>query len=342
MVTIHEKSAKNFDTLGLGALLPSSCVVAEELNGCYELEMTHPYDEGGKWERIEDGRIIFASTPNKKQPFRIYNIRPDMNGMTIKARHIFYDLLDNSCGEIPKQTRTAAEMLVSMKDAMEYEMPFVFSTDINGEGAFSAMGVNPVQLLLGTDEDTASFYNLFGGEVYRDGFQVAMLQSVGQDRDVAIRYGKNLTGLEVNEDSSGVKTRIIGRSNVRSVQVDSPYIDLYPYPKIREFYDATKNEAALKKAAQAILDSGCDLPIVNIKVRFVELSKTAEYADYAVLEEVFLGDLVTVVNTKMNFRKKAKVISYKWNCLLNRYEEVELGDFLPSLVSSSLHLLQYA
>ena len=41
MITIHEKTAKTFDTLGLGALLPASCFVTEELNGAFELEMEH-------------------------------------------------------------------------------------------------------------------------------------------------------------------------------------------------------------------------------------------------------------------------------------------------------------
>ena len=47
MITIHEKTAKSFGALGLGALLPASCFVTEELNGAFELEMQHPYDEGG-------------------------------------------------------------------------------------------------------------------------------------------------------------------------------------------------------------------------------------------------------------------------------------------------------
>ncbi len=51
MITIHEKTAKKFETLGLGALLPGSCVVKEELNGSYELKMSHSYDKNGKWKR---------------------------------------------------------------------------------------------------------------------------------------------------------------------------------------------------------------------------------------------------------------------------------------------------
>ena len=79
MITIHEKTAKTFDTFGLGALVPSHCVVEEELNGAYELELKHPYDDGGKWKRIERGRILYASTPRGMQPFRIYYVKPRTN-----------------------------------------------------------------------------------------------------------------------------------------------------------------------------------------------------------------------------------------------------------------------
>ena len=44
------------------------------------------------------------------------------------------------------------------------------------------------------------------------------------------------------------------------------------------------------------------------------------YKDYAVLEKVYLGDVVTVTNKKMNFSKKAKVISYEYDAMLKRYK----------------------
>ena len=75
MITIHEKTAQTFDTIGLGTLVPGSCIVTEELNGAYELELKHPYDDGGKWKRIERGRILYASTPRGMQPFRIYYVK---------------------------------------------------------------------------------------------------------------------------------------------------------------------------------------------------------------------------------------------------------------------------
>ena len=333
MVTIHEKTAQNFDTLGLGALLPSSCVVTEEFNGSYELKLSHPYDEQEKWKRIGRGCILYASTPRGMQPFRIYNVKPNMSNIEVNARHIFYDLLDNQCSEI-SFNGTAPGALAALQSAFAFAMPFSFDTDIYVSGEMKTGRMNPIQVLLSDDDETTSFVKGFGGELMRDGFKVSILTAMGQDRDVTIRYGKNLVGLDVTEDEADVKTRILCYGSDGSATVESPYIGEYVYPKIYTLEDENKTKAELKAEAQALFDGGADLPLVNIKVDFITLADTVEYADYAPLEEVFLGDIVTIINQKMNFAKRARVISYEWDCLLEKYNEVELGDFMPTLASS--------
>ena len=333
MITIHEKTAQKFDTLGLGALLPGSCVVTEEINGSYELKLSHPYDEGGKWKRIERGRILYASTPRGMQPFRIYNTKPNMSGIEVNARHIFYDLLDNQCNSI-SYSGTAVGALQAIQGAFAYAMPFTFTTDISTSGTLSTGRMNPIQALLSDDDETTSFVKGFGGEILRDHFNVSIKTSMGQDRDVAIRYGKNLIGLEVTQDESDVKTRIQCYGKNGSATVDSPYLGAYLYPKIHTLEDENKTVSELREEAQALLDSGVDIPLVNIKVDFIPLSKTVEYKNYAILEDVQLGDIVTVIHNKMNFSKRARVISYEWDCILEQYNEVELGDFMPTLASS--------
>lgn len=333
MITIHEKTAKTFDTIGLGALVPSSCVVTEELNGAYELELKHPYDDGGKWKRIERGRIIYASTPRGMQPFRIYYVKPSMKEISVNARHIFYDLLDNQCEPI-RHSGTATAALAALQAAFAYPMPFSFDTDISITGMLTTGRMNPVQVLLSDDDEATSFVKGYGGELLRDGFRVSVKAALGQDRGVSIRYGKNLVGLAVTEDESEVKTRIICYGKNGSVTLDSPHLGDYIYPKIHTLTEENKDISEVQAEAQALLDGGCDIPSINIKVDFVALEKTVEYREYAVLEEVFLGDMVTVTNTKMGFRKQAKVISYEWDCLLEQYNEVELGDFIPTLAAS--------
>lgn len=333
MITIHEKTAKTFDTFGLGALVPSHCVVEEELNGAYELELKHPYDDGGKWKRIERGRILYASTPRGMQPFRIYYVKPSMKEISVNARHIFYDLLDNQCEPI-SHSGTAGAALAAMQTAFAYPMPFSFDTDISLTGTLTTGRMNPVQVLLSDDDEVTSFVKGYGGELLRDGFRVSVKAALGQDRGVSIRYGKNLVGLEVTEDESEVKTRIVCYGKNGSVTLDSPHLGDYIYPKIHTLTEENKSVSEVQEEAQALLDGGCDIPSINIKVDFVALEKTVEYREYAVLEEVFLGDMVTVINTKMDFQKQAKVISYEWDCLLEQYNDVELGDFIPTLAAS--------
>ncbi|MBQ5615448.1 MAG: phage tail protein [Peptococcaceae bacterium] len=333
MITVYDKTY----TIKEGGILPSFCVITEELNGAYELEMIHPYDPTGKWQRLIVDKVILADTPKGKQPFRIYNIEPEMSEIKVKARHIFYDLLDNFVRSI-NSTGTAQVVLDEIKNNLQYSTQFSFSTDIEVSGTVKQSLKNPVEILLGAgDEETPSFIDAFGGELSRNGYNAEMLLAMGEDRGYVISYGKNLTGLTVTEDISTVVTRymLFGANDVLYGSADSDKVGDYAHPKIAVYQNTdTTSASQLRAEAQALFDAGADLPTVNIKADFVLLQNTEEYKDYAILEEVYLGDVVTVRNRKMNFSKKAKVISYEYDALLKRYNKIELGDFLPNIYSS--------
>ena len=63
MVVLYEKDASSFEDNGLCVLSPASCVVSEVAGGQYELELTHPFDEHGKYRMLTDERIIKAPVP---------------------------------------------------------------------------------------------------------------------------------------------------------------------------------------------------------------------------------------------------------------------------------------
>lgn len=340
---IFEQNAQQFQTIGLGTLVPSEAVVSEELNGDFTLTFQHPYDTGGKWKRIEMGRIVLAETPRGKQPFRIYYHKPTMDGIEVQARHIFYDLMDNICESV-EFSGSARGAMDAIKAGMSVPMPFTFYTDITGDkGGIRCTMDNPVSLLLREEWDdqegeTKSFFYFYGGELKRDFFNVSMLESLGSDRGIFIAYRKNLVGLEVTEDISDVATRIypVGKDGLAldGQYIDSPYIGNYAYPKIKVIENTNaETQSDLQKIAEDYFKNDGDVPKVNIKVDFTDLSQTEEYKQYSSLEKVFLGDTVTVFNQKMGFLKKAKVISYKFDPLLKKYEEMELGDFSPTVTS---------
>lgn len=343
IVIIFEQDEQNFDTIGLGMLVPNSGEVYEEFNGDFTLTFQHPYDASGKWKRIEMGRIVLAETPRGKQPFRIYYHKPTMDGIEVQARHIFYDLMDNICESV-EFSGSAQGAMDAIQNSLSIPMPFTFYTDISCDtGSIGCTMDNPVSLLLKEEWDnnegeTKSFFYFYGGELKRDFFNVSMLESLGSDRGVFIAYRKNLVGLEVTEDISDVATRIypIGKDGLalEGQYIDSPYIGNYAYPKIKVIEDTNaETQSDLQKIAEDYFANGGDVPKVNIKVDFTDLSQTEEYKQYSNLEKVFLGDIVTVFNQKMGFSKKAKAISYKFDPILKRYKGMELGDFSPTVTN---------
>ncbi len=68
MITIHAADASDFSGLGLGVLTPSSLEIEERTGGLYELSMTHPMDEDGRWWNIAEYCIIKAPAPMRETP----------------------------------------------------------------------------------------------------------------------------------------------------------------------------------------------------------------------------------------------------------------------------------
>ncbi len=327
LITIYNETEKIFNSLGLGVIQPSLANITEELNSIYELELTILYDT--KIELIKQGRILGVDAPTGRQHFRIYKIVPSLDEIKVYARHIFYDLLDNFIENVSLQD-TSSNILQAINNALAYPTSFKFETNINKAGTVSINRENPVSALLGNDSENPKFIQVFGGELLRNNCNVKILTSMGQDKGYTIRYGKNLLGMQVDEDYSTVITKLYAYQGGSKVVVDSEHIDSYPYAKIGtiEFSDGNLTEQANNYIKTV------DTPIVNISVEFELLSKTEEYKNLQFLEDIKLGDIVTIYNKKLNFSKKAKVIKYSYNCLTNRYNDIQLGDFLTLLTDT--------
>ena len=88
---LYEQTETAFTSQGIGVLADAlKCVVTEELNNVFDLEMTYPVT-GVLFKSLTLRRIIKAK-PNQTdnpQPFRIYKITKPMNGsVTVLAHHI--------------------------------------------------------------------------------------------------------------------------------------------------------------------------------------------------------------------------------------------------------------
>lgn len=237
----------------------------------------------------------------------------------------------------------------------QYKHPFVFYSDITTTASARIVRKNPVEALLDNDQDN-SFINRWGGELKRDNFDVKMLRNRGMNRGVVIEHKKNLLGYEGSVDWKSPVTKIMPQGFngllLPEKYVDSPNIIKYPHPKIRvvEFKhikaaigeyaddkDAVPLEEAYRLLRQAAEDmykiQKVDFPKATYKVEFQELSQTEEYKDYAVLQQVYLGDTVTVKHKEDNLDIQAKAISYKYDPIKREYIEITLGNFKDSFTN---------
>lgn len=336
LITIYEKQEKQFNSLGLGVLSPIKCTITEEINGMYELELIHSFDINKYYERIQNERIILADTPTGKQPFRIYRIVPTLTEIKVNAKHIFYDLLDNFI-ESTTLSGKAGDVLHSLVNSFNVPTPFTFDTDLQTISSITINNENPVSALLNTDEENPKFIQAFGGELMRDKFRVSILSEMGVNRNAFIRYGKNLIGVEVTEDYSDIVTKLypIGKDGLTlpNKYVLSPNINAYNGPKIKavDFNDAETTEQLQSLADEYLSDN--DKPKISIDIKFIDLRQTVEYSQFQFLEEVFLGDTVTILIKKLNLKKQAKVIKYVYNSLANSYDSITIGEFVPILTN---------
>ncbi|KEH91593.1 phage endopeptidase (plasmid) [Clostridium botulinum C/D str. BKT12695] len=337
IINVYDSKETNFEHNGLAVL--DKCIraeVQEELNGLYELELEYPiYNK--KWEYLIEDNIIKAPTLFGPQLFRIYHKAKNLTSIKVNARHIFYDLLDNLVEEINIRGLSGKDALKKAMDNLAYTTNFKYFSNISWKNNIylddekgDVENKNPIEVLF-------TLISIYGGELRRDNLNFLWLENVGQDNGVVISYGKNIKGIEddLNRDSVITRIKAVGQDGLTLDEkyIDSPYINNYPHPKIKvvEFNDCNDYESLRKAAKNYYKKNKCDLPILNYKVDFIELSKTEEYKDFKVLETLNLGDIVTVKHKILKIDVKQKVIKYKYDCLRNRYINIELGSFKENL-----------
>ena len=292
----------------------------------------------------------------RDQPFRIYRVVPELDKVTVYARHIFYDLLDNMIKSLkPSPSAVGASVVQSLSEACLSSHDFSFYSDLTSTAEdVEWENVNPVEAMLGEN----GLVSKYGAELARDWYDVFLVRRVGNNTDVSIREKKNLTGISYDVDETDVVTRIMPTGEdadgnilyLPELYIDSPNLNAYTHPKwihlpvseAREVTDGDEPKskaqcyAEMRKAAQAEFDAGCDLPTVTLKVDFINCSDAEEYKQYAALTDIFLGDSVRVIARCIGVEVSMRMTQYTYDCLTRKYTSVTLGMATDTLEGSMI------
>jgi len=218
-----------------------------------------------------------------------------------------------------------------MMEAMELQDVFTAESDITKVATQYVIQKNGVEAMF-------MLVNEWQGELVRDNFNIKINTAKGSDKGVHIRYGKNIVGISEKISCDNVVTWIypVGTNGIALPEkyLLNPLWESSDYPNFAvikkvEFKDAT-SEGILRIEAQKYLDANA-VPDVNYKVDFIKLEHTEEYKDYKALEQVEVGDVVTVKHTILGIDIKVKVIGIEKDILSAKNTKVELGQPLNTL-----------
>ena len=349
---LYPAGETQFKNNGLGRLSEATkCLVTEERNGQYELEMQYPVT-GRHYKEIIEERIIAARHDDSDdvQPFRIYKITRPMNGIvTVSARHISYQL--SKVAVMPFAAETCAVALGGMITNSVGDCPFTFWTDKLLEAHFHVDVPSSFRSLLGGV--SGSILDVYGpGEYEWDKFTVKFHTHRGADQNVMIRYGKNMTDVKKTTDTSNIWTGILPYwagtdESEQAVLVTLPekviysaYAGDYVYKMVvpvdlsSSFQEQPTVEQLRSRAQSYVAANAADGIPASIDVSFVALWQTEEYKNWAPLQKLKLCDTVTVYHKGLGIENKAKIVAVTYNVILERYEKMTIGEVKTNLGDS--------
>ena len=331
---LYSSTETAFTSNGLGVLNDSvSAIVREERNGAYELTMEYPAD-GIHFSDIS-ARCIILAKPNptdSPQPFRIYRITKPIGGIvTIYAQHISYDR--SGVAVSPFSANTLAEAISAMQShALPSNQPFTLTTDMNKGTGLSITTPASFRAMMGGQEN--SLVDIYGGEYSYDKYSISLNANRGEDRGFTLRYGKNLTSFEQDENCAAVYSHIYPywTDGTTTIEVNNgeygklvpttgtelPYTKILP-KDLSSYFENQPTAADLLITAKTYASKAqLGVPKVSLTVSFAQLEENG-------IDRVNLCDTVTVVFPKMGVNAKAKVVTAEYDVLLERYTTLEIG-----------------
>ncbi|MFS0967970.1 phage tail spike protein [Enterococcus thailandicus] len=352
---LYEQNEQDFFHLGLGPIKTTTkATVTEERNGSFILDMTVFIDDE-VFPLLLENRIIKADAGHllKEQRFRIKRIVPNAkNKATIYAEHVSY-----LSAELPIKpdlgisNSNAKAALNQWKSGLIGENEFTVDSDISTANSAKwriDKFKNPREILGGVE---GSILDKWGGEYRFDNYHISLLKKRGTTSETMLSYGRNITDFEQERNITTTYTSIYPyaiysdeKQNEHLVTIDGYVVDVetvnnFPNRNVlvvdfsSEFdsKDIPTKQKLETLAKQYIKANNVGIPKVSIKVSFLDLSKTADYQNFAPLEQVNLCDDVFVRYPKLKVSTTAKVVKTVWNVLTETYDEIEIGEKRTSL-----------
>ena len=337
MIKIYEPTEVLFDHNGLKILHPTKAEIYIEDNGDYYIDVESSIDD---LEYLQEGMIIRSATRWGEQGFRLTNPVRKNNKISVKGYHLWKDSSKYIIFNSYVENKNCNDALDHLNSACDVGTPFTTISDITT--------INSTRIVRQSlEEAIATVIEKWGGHLYRDNWVIGVKSKIGEDRGITIKYGKNSTNIEANEDWSNVVTKImpVGYDGItlpeKYLEAETQYS--VPYTKVIKFeqdinqddYKDEKGNLKEEEYKEALIED-----LRNKAKSYLNENQyfKCNYKVKAHIEGVIdLGDVIVVEHKRLGINLTTNVISLKYDCIRDKYIEIEFGNFktkLKDLVSN--------
>lgn len=317
---------KVYTTNGDKILQPTYAVVTKEDNGDYYLEI----ELGLEYvDLITPNKLIVANTPTGYQAFRITDTTKRKHKIVIKAWHVSYDSKNYVIQDSYVVDKSCNDALIHLNNATDNTSPFTVASDIATIKSYRCVRKSLY-------EAWQVVLERWGGHIKRDNFDVGIYATIGQDNGVVVRYGKNEKDITATYDWTNVVTKLmpVGRDGVMLDQVylvSETQYDI-PYTKVVSFDQNDINQEDYETETDYINALKADLLSQATDYLTKNCVPQVNYNLQANLEKVTdVGDTIHVIDERLGINLTTNLISYKYDCILEKYIDLQFGNFQKTL-----------
>ena len=338
MIKVFHSTEKTYASNGDIVIKPLKAKVHKEDNGDFYLEL----DAGIEYaEYLVEGVILVADTPQGEQAFRVSNPQKTRSKVSLKAKHVFFDSVNYLIADSYVVDKNCNDALDHLNAATDQASPFTTLSNITTVNSFRCVRKSLYEAL-------QTVIERWGGHLYRDNWTIGILDRIGQDNGVTVRYAKNLKDISCVENWDNVVTKLlpVGKDGILLNAVDSN-ADLYvysetqydiPYTKtvsfeqneiVEEDYqnaDGELNESEYKAALVADLLTKAQIYVEQNSIPQVNYTLKAN-----VDKITDVGDVIEVIDERLNVNITTNLIAYDWDEITKQYTSLQFGNFRKKL-----------
>ncbi|RXW49805.1 hypothetical protein CYQ79_05775 [Enterococcus faecium] len=318
------------------------------LNGQYRFYGN--YSRKGEFRSyLKKGNFIKAKVPDGSwQYFEIYNVKKNLNSVSVTARHIGFMANKNFIIESFTDNGNGTQIMNNLKSSLAFSQKFNYLSNVGTTHQFTAKQVAPVEAIIGSNNGNENLASVASAELDMNNYDLNLVKQIGADNGFRIDFSLNLEAIEEEIDEESVVNSLFLVGGVPDNDYDEDKDPItYGFLEIdgvtdenrrigkRENSDC-KTIDELKKWGNTLFENDrIHEPKATHTVSMVSLEHTLEYGEmYRKLSTLSFGDVVHVRAKQLDIEITERVVEYTYFPTLGKYKDLVLGNDLTLYTST--------